>query len=100
MIILNLGPDQVGDETLLVNPMHKMGPRSSRPDAHVVPAVSLSGFKMSMSPAKWIRESSALVKLLKLPKHCSLAVNKALITVYPQIIQSHIIHVSTISVTY
>jgi len=34
--------DQVGDETLLVNPMHKMGPRSSRPDAHVVPAVSLS----------------------------------------------------------
>ena len=87
----------MGDETLLVNPMHKVGPRSSRPDAHVVPAVSLSVFKMST--AKWTRELSVLVKLLKLPKHCGQAVIKAL-TVYPQIIQSHIIHVSTTSVTY
>ena len=89
----------MGDETLLVNPMHKVGPRSSRPDAHVVPAVGLSAFKMSMSPAKWTRELSVPVKLLKLPKHRGQAVTKAL-TVYPQIIQSHIIHVSTTSVTY
>ena len=89
----------MGDETLLVNPMHKVGPRPSRPDAHVVPAVSLSVFKMSMSTAKWTRELSVLVKLLKLPKHCGQAVTKAL-TVYPQIIQSHILHVLTTSETY